>query len=263
MTRTSPCGCGWRRRRFDVRRRWLVRVSRPGLCRPGRLGPPASRRGRFQAVAWLIVTTAAETVSTARGGTFCRVANGVPAARLWRGGVRSGRQEPTSHGGQPQRSVAPCHHWRMPELPEVEAVRRELAPAMLQSRIVRVLLRRQNLRRPFPAGFASRLEGQTIDSIDRRGKYLLVRVTSGETLLMHLGMSGSFRVDARSRRRDRWSWQLASRSSRPRCLRAVEWLDRDLQRSAAVRRDGSDRGRAVRRPRSASRARSRAPRRSF
>ena len=91
----------------------------------------------------------------------------------------------------------------MPELPEVEAVRRELAPAMLRSRIVRVLLRRPNLRRPFPAGFASRLEGQTIDSIDRRGKYLLVRVTSGETLLMHLGMSGSFRVDARSRRRDR------------------------------------------------------------
>ena len=98
---------------------------------------------------------------------------------------------------------ASCDHARMPELPEVEAVRRELAPAMLRSRIVRVLLRRQNLRRPFPAGFASRLEGQTIDSIDRRGKYLLVRVTSGETLLMHLGMSGSFRVDARSRRRDR------------------------------------------------------------
>jgi formamidopyrimidine-DNA glycosylase len=91
----------------------------------------------------------------------------------------------------------------MPELPEVEAVRRELAPAMLRSRIVRVLLRRQSLRRPFPVGFVSRLEGQTIDSIDRRGKYLLVRVTSGETLLMHLGMSGSFRVDARSRRRDR------------------------------------------------------------
>ena len=81
---------------------------------------------------------------------------------------------------------------------------------------------------------------------------LLVRVTSGETLLMHLGMSGSFRVDARSRRRDR-GLPTPSRSSRPRRLRAVEWLDRDLQRSAAIRRDGSDRGRAGRRSRSLTR----------
>ena len=57
-----------------------------------------------------------------------------------------------------------------------------------------MLLRRKNLRRPFPRAFASRLEGRRIRSVDRRGKYLLVALDSGETLLMHLGMSGSFRI---------------------------------------------------------------------
>jgi formamidopyrimidine-DNA glycosylase len=83
----------------------------------------------------------------------------------------------------------------MPELPEVEAVRRHLEPAMRGARIERVLLRRKNLRRPFPRAFASRLEGRRIDSVDRRGKYLLVALDSGDTVLMHLGMSGSFRID--------------------------------------------------------------------
>jgi formamidopyrimidine-DNA glycosylase len=83
----------------------------------------------------------------------------------------------------------------MPELPEVEAVRRRLEPAMRGARIDRVLLRRADLRRPFPHGFARRLEGRRIRSVDRRGKYLIVRLDSGESLLMHLGMSGSFRID--------------------------------------------------------------------
>ena len=89
----------------------------------------------------------------------------------------------------------------MPELPEVESVRRRIEPAMRGARIERVLLRRKNLRRPFPRAFASRLEGRRIRSVDRRGKYLLVALDSGETLLMHLGMSGSFRVDRGSKRR--------------------------------------------------------------
>jgi formamidopyrimidine-DNA glycosylase len=88
----------------------------------------------------------------------------------------------------------------MPELPEVEAVRRELEPALRGARIERVLLRRHNLRRPFPTDFASRLEGQTVRSVERRGKYLLVRLGSGDTLVMHLGMSGSFRIEGRSSR---------------------------------------------------------------
>ena len=89
----------------------------------------------------------------------------------------------------------------MPELPEVEAVRRQLEPAMRGARIQLVLLRRKDLRRPFPRAFASRLEGRRIRSVDRRGKYLLVALDSGETLLMHLGMSGSFRIDRDSKRR--------------------------------------------------------------
>ena len=83
----------------------------------------------------------------------------------------------------------------MPELPEVEAVRRRLQPAMRGARIDRVLLRRADLRQPFPADFARRLEGRRVRAVDRRGKYLLVELDSGETLLMHLGMSGSFRID--------------------------------------------------------------------
>ncbi len=83
----------------------------------------------------------------------------------------------------------------MPELPEVETIRRQLEPAMRGARIEQVLLRRKDLRRPFPRAFASRLEGRRIRSVDRRGKYLLVALDSGETLLMHLGMSGSFRID--------------------------------------------------------------------
>jgi formamidopyrimidine-DNA glycosylase len=82
----------------------------------------------------------------------------------------------------------------MPELPEVEAVRRRLEPVMRGAAIARVLLRRQDLRRPFPPRFAARIEGYRIRAVERRGKYLLVRLSSGDTLLMHLGMSGSFRV---------------------------------------------------------------------
>jgi len=89
----------------------------------------------------------------------------------------------------------------MPELPEVETVRRRLEPVMRGARIKHVLLRRKDLRRPFPPAFASRLEGRRIDSVDRRGKYLLLTLDSGDTLLMHLGMSGSLRVSRDAKRR--------------------------------------------------------------
>ena len=84
--------------------------------------------------------------------------------------------------------------WPMPELPEVEAERRRLEPVMRGASIARVTLRRKDLRRPFPPGFASRVEGRRVRAVERRGKYLLVRLSSGDTVLMHLGMSGSFRV---------------------------------------------------------------------
>jgi formamidopyrimidine-DNA glycosylase len=82
----------------------------------------------------------------------------------------------------------------VPELPEVELVRRELDPVMRDARIERVTLRRPDLRTRFPKRFAARLGGQTVLGVERRAKYLLVPLSSGETLIMHLGMSGSFRV---------------------------------------------------------------------
>ena len=82
----------------------------------------------------------------------------------------------------------------MPELPEVESLRRRIAPAIVGGRIEAVELRRPDLRSPFPRRFARRLTGQTVVTLTRRGKYLLASLSSAETLLMHLGMSGSFRV---------------------------------------------------------------------
>ena len=82
----------------------------------------------------------------------------------------------------------------MPELPEVETVRRGLEPVMTGRRILEVEQRRPDLRFPFPAGFADRLEGRTVASVARRAKYLLADLDDGVVLVMHLGMSGSFRV---------------------------------------------------------------------
>jgi formamidopyrimidine-DNA glycosylase len=83
----------------------------------------------------------------------------------------------------------------LPELPEVETVRRGLAPYLEGARIVKVRLNRKDLRFPFPRGMARKLEGKTIQSVGRRAKYLLFRLSSGETLLSHLGMTGSYRFE--------------------------------------------------------------------
>ncbi len=82
----------------------------------------------------------------------------------------------------------------MPELPEVETVRRGLQPVMEGARFTKVEARRGDLRWPLPKDFVARLEGQTVLGLGRRAKYLLADLSSGEVLLMHLGMSGSFRV---------------------------------------------------------------------
>src|SRR5438552_8823984 len=82
----------------------------------------------------------------------------------------------------------------MPELPEVETVRRGLAPVMEGARFEQVEARRGDLRWPLPKDFAQRLEGRTVRGLGRRAKYLLADLSSGDVLLMHLGMSGSFRV---------------------------------------------------------------------
>jgi formamidopyrimidine-DNA glycosylase len=78
----------------------------------------------------------------------------------------------------------------MPELPEVETVRRGLALRISGRRIVRAQLRRPDLRRPFPPMLAERLDGARIGSLTRRGKYILIELDETGLLLLHLGMSG-------------------------------------------------------------------------
>jgi formamidopyrimidine-DNA glycosylase len=82
----------------------------------------------------------------------------------------------------------------MPELPEVETVRRGLQPSMEGAQIDKAEVRRKDLRFPFQKDFVTRLEGQTVTGLGRRAKYLMADLSSGDVLLMHLGMSGSFRV---------------------------------------------------------------------
>lgn len=82
----------------------------------------------------------------------------------------------------------------MPELPEVETVRRGLAPVLEGQRLSRVEARRADLRFPFPESFVQRLTGATIQRLERRAKYLMGVLDRGETLVMHLGMSGRFEI---------------------------------------------------------------------
>lgn len=83
----------------------------------------------------------------------------------------------------------------MPELPEVETVRRGLSPVMDGAVIERTEVRRADLRFPFPERFAERLAGRRVTALSRRAKYLVVDLDDGSVLLMHLGMSGSFRIE--------------------------------------------------------------------
>jgi formamidopyrimidine-DNA glycosylase len=82
----------------------------------------------------------------------------------------------------------------MPELPEVETVRRGLAPVMEGAWLLKVEVRDRRLRWPLAKDFEKRLTGKTVEGLGRRAKYLLADLSSGDVLIMHLGMSGSFRV---------------------------------------------------------------------
>lgn len=83
----------------------------------------------------------------------------------------------------------------MPELPEVETVRRGLEPVLTGARLTRVRQNRPDLRFPFPDRFVDRLEGAVVQRIDRRAKYLLMPLSTGETWISHLGMTGRFTLD--------------------------------------------------------------------
>jgi formamidopyrimidine-DNA glycosylase len=80
----------------------------------------------------------------------------------------------------------------MPELPEVETVRRGLEPVLKGARLTRVRQNRPDLRFPFPGRFVERLEGATVVRLERRAKYLLFPLSTGETWVTHLGMTGRF-----------------------------------------------------------------------
>src|ERR1700737_1148578 len=84
----------------------------------------------------------------------------------------------------------------MPELPEVETVRRGLAPGMEGALLDRGGRRRPARGNPFPPRFARRITGRRVTHLGRRAKYLLADLDDGTVLVMHLGMSGSFRVEA-------------------------------------------------------------------
>ena len=85
----------------------------------------------------------------------------------------------------------------MPELPEVETVRRGLTPVLQGARLTHVRINRPDLRFPFPERFVQRLEGATVERIDRRAKYLLMPLSTSETWITHLGMTGRFTLDGR------------------------------------------------------------------
>jgi formamidopyrimidine-DNA glycosylase len=114
------------------------------------------------------------------------------SAATTRAGLDREHDVPLFHAGG--RPVNPVHDGEVPELPEVETVRLMLEPAMRGARFTRVVLNRPNLRIPFPERFVERLRGKTVGAVERRGKYLTVTLSSGETLIMHLGMSGWFSV---------------------------------------------------------------------
>jgi formamidopyrimidine-DNA glycosylase len=82
----------------------------------------------------------------------------------------------------------------VPELPEVETVKRGLEPALVGRRFTRIELRRRDLRFPFPLGFAEAMTGASVKALERRAKYILVHCSNGKTLILHLGMTGRYTV---------------------------------------------------------------------
>ncbi len=156
----------------------------------------------------------------------------------------------------------PAADQAMPELPEVETVRRGLAPAMEGARFAKVEVHRGDLRWPLPKDFAQRLEGKTVTGLGRRAKYLLADLSSGDVLLMHLGMSGSFHVFQEKRQDSSAAIITSARNTgaRPCRVSHVVRRDRDLQRSAPLRLDEARGARQARRRAAAARARPRAAR---
>jgi formamidopyrimidine-DNA glycosylase len=121
----------------------------------------------------------------------------------------------------------------MPELPEVETTRRGIAPALLQRRVVELIVRDRRLRWPIVAGLENSLRGLTVRSVERRAKYILIGFDAG-TLILHLGMSGSLRVLQNSvahEPHDHWDLRMDSglilRFHDPRRFGSLHWTETD------------------------------------
>jgi len=121
----------------------------------------------------------------------------------------------------------------VPELPEVETTRRGIAPALVRSRIVDMIIRERRLRWPIADEFETAVRDQVIRSVERRAKYLLIRLPTG-TIILHLGMSGSLRLvgrDTPAKRHDHWDLVLDSgqalRFHDPRRFGSLLWTEDD------------------------------------
>lgn len=122
----------------------------------------------------------------------------------------------------------------MPELPEVETTRRGIEPHLINHHIVETTINNPQLRWPIPKSLPQRIQGQTIQAVERRAKYLLIRLDSG-TLIIHLGMSGSLRIvdqEIPFRKHDHFSLSLDSQKQMrlydPRRFGAVLWKTGDV-----------------------------------
>ncbi len=134
----------------------------------------------------------------------------------------------------------------MPELPEVEITRRGIAPAIVGNRVKNVVIRQRQLRWPISAALQRDLPGQTVDRVDRRAKYLLIRAGRG-TVIVHLGMSGSLRVlpkPGNPRKHDHVDFELDNgtclRFTDPRRFGCILWTRRDPLRHRLLRQLGPE-----------------------
>lgn len=121
----------------------------------------------------------------------------------------------------------------MPELPEVETTRRGIEPHLLNHTLIGAIVRQSRLRWPVPRGLAKKIAGQTIHAVERRGKYLLLKLAQG-TIMLHLGMSGSLRItpsDTPAEKHDHIDLQLDSgqclRLRDPRRFGSLHWITED------------------------------------
>jgi formamidopyrimidine-DNA glycosylase len=124
----------------------------------------------------------------------------------------------------------------MPELPEVETTRRGIAPALLEHRVVEVVIRERRLRWPIAPQFETLIRGQIVRRVERRAKYILLQFDPG-TAIVHLGMSGSLRVlrdGVAPMAHDHWDMLMDTgcllRFHDPRRFGSLHWTDRDPER---------------------------------